>query len=186
MNTLNSVRYFVPFLLSALLTACGASDGYHKTAVPVSKPRAELQAEIHLTSPQSNLTYSKLYSEDYGKLLFAIVKDKGVQVIDNSKPESPNGLAFLNLQGIEDVVIEGDTFVTNQYADLVVFSRNKEKEVGRVNDLYDYQSYIELPNNVYWKSNVQIPDDHVVVDYEIEDNGDDKDDDDGFCFLFCW
>lgn len=184
MNKLNSIRYFVPFLLSALLTACGASDGYYKAAIPVSKPRAELQAEILLTSPLPNLTYSKLYSEDYGKLLFAIVKGKGVQIIDNSKPESPNGLAFLNLQGIEDVVIEGDTFVTNQYADLLVFSRSQEKEVGRVNDLYDYQSYIELPDNVYWKSNVQIPADHVVVDFEVEEN--DKDDDDGFCLLFCW
>lgn len=185
MNKLNSVRYFVPFLLSALLTACGG-EGYYEVAVPISKPRAELQAEIQLTSPLSNLTYSKLYSEDYGKLLFAIVKDKGVQIIDNSKPESPNGLAFLNLQGIEDVVIEGDTFVTNQYADLVVFSRSQEKEVGRVNDLYHYHSYVELPGGLYWKSDVQIPDGHVVVDYEIEDNGDDKDDDDDFCLLFCW
>lgn len=183
MNKLNSVRYFIPFLLSALLTACGASDGYYKAAIPVSKPRAELQAEILLTSALPNLTYSKLYSEDYGKLLFAIVKDKGVQIIDNSNPESPEGIAFLNLKGIEDVVIEGDTFVTNQYADLVVFSRSKEKEVGRINGLYDYQSYLELPSHLYWKSGVQIPEDHVVVDYEEES---DKDDDDDFCFLFCW
>ncbi len=162
---------------SALLVACGA-DTVDK-ATPITKTRAELQSEIFIDSSHPNTGYSRLYALD--NRLYATVPGEGVQVIDNSDPAKPKDIAFINLPGVEDVVIEGDTFVTNQYSDLVIFSISQQTEIGRVNNLYDYKDYIELPSNSYWAGTASVLQDHVVVGYELEEK-----DNENSCFIFCW
>lgn len=164
-------------LLSILLTACmGGSQDY---AVPTTKPRAEIQSDISLQAPVSGERYSRLYA--YGDFFFTTVKDQGVQIIDNSNPESPQPINFINIAGAKDLVIDGDTLVTNQYSDLVILSISEKKEVSRINDLYDYKDYLDLPNNTVWKS-ASVLADHVVVGFTIEK----KDDDDDLCLLICF
>ena len=158
-----------------LLTACmGAS---YDNAVPTTKSRAKLQSDIQLLQPVTGAGYSRLYA--YGDYLFATVKDKGLQVINNSIPENPEAVKFISIAGTKDVVIYGDTLVTNQYADLVIFSISQEKEVARINDLYDYKDYLDIPSNARWKAS-NILQDHVVVGFNIE-----EDDYNDFCF-FCF
>lgn len=171
-------------LITALcLVAIGGcvGDGYDK-ATPITKSRSDLQAEIYIDANRSNAShdsgYSRLYALD--TTLYATVKGEGVQVIDNSNPVSPKGLAFINLPGIEDVVIEGDSFVTNQYSDLVIFSISQQKELSRVKDLYNYQDYIELPRGAVWSVEGSLLKDQVVVGYELEEK------DNETCFIFCW
>ncbi len=158
------------------LTACGGAS--FDEATPITKSRAELKAEIFIDTPRSNPGYNRLYARD--TTLYATVPDEGVQVIDNSDPFAPKGIAFINLPGVEDVVIEGDTFITNQYADLVIFSISQQKEISRIENLYDYKNYIELPDRAFWIDGGSVLQDHVVVGYELEENNDDK-----ICFIFC-
>lgn len=158
------------------LVACGG--GSLDEATPVTKTRSELQAQISITSPRSDASYSRLYVQ--GNTLYATVLDEGVQVIDNSDSFHPKGQAFINLPGVEDVLIEGDSFVTNQYSDLVIFSISQQKEISRVENLYDYKDYIELPDNSKWVDGGSVLQNQVVVGYELEGKEHDS------CFIFCW
>ena len=162
---------------SLLLSACGAES--RDVAVPITKPRAELQSEVYLTKPLAGASYSRLYA--YGDVLFATVKDEGLQVIDNTNPSTPKATNFVSIPGAKDVIIDGDKIVTNQYSDLVVLSISQEKEVGRINDLYNYEDYIDIPRGVIWKK-ANILANHVVVGYEIETEDTDND----ICLLFCF
>lgn len=163
-------------LVLLMLQGCGAEAERDKAA-PVTKPRSELQSEVRMDKPVPNLQYSKLYRK--GNELYAIVKHEGVQVIDNSEPQSPTSIAFVHLPGVDDVVVDGDHFLANQYADLVIFSRTQQKEVGRVKDLYKFQDYIDLPSSTDWVHTDEVPEDHVVVGYTIGEKGD------ASCFIFC-
>lgn len=171
---------FITALCLVTIGGC-VGDDYDK-ATPITKSRSDLQAEIYIDPSRSNNSngsgYSRLYALD--TTLYATVKGEGVQVIDNSNPVSPKGLAFINLPGVEDVVIEGDTFVTNQYSDLVIFSISQQKELSRVKDLYYYQDYIELPSGAVWSGGGNLLKNQVVVGYELEES------DNETCFIFCW
>ncbi len=182
MHVLNLLSRIILVSCSILLAACGG-ESFQDPVEPVTKPRSELQAEIQLIEPQANLNFTRLYREN--QRLFGIAKDQGVQIIDNSEPDNPTAIAFMKMDGIEDVVIEGDTLVTNQYADIVVFSQSLQKEVGRISNVYDYQNYVVLPSGYYWPEDIIVPEGEVVVGYHIPAKEKEKSKN-GSCWFFCW
>ncbi len=145
-------------------------------AEPVVTPRHVLQQNVKITSWRNGLEYQRLYAKD--GFLFGVVIGEGVQVIDNTDPFQPKAINFVHIPGSHEVVIQGDTFIANNYADLVFFSLAEQRELSRIPELYSYRDYIELPPNTIWNEDYVMPENHVAVDYKIVEDDDDREKDD--------
>jgi hypothetical protein len=56
-----------------------------------------------------------------GKYIFLSEPLKGIHIIDNSNPSSPQNVSFINIPGNEDMAIKGSTLYADAYGDLVSF-----------------------------------------------------------------
>lgn len=56
-----------------------------------------------------------------GHYLFLSEPFKGIHIIDNSNPSSPQNISFINIPGNEDMAIRGNTLYADAYGDLVSF-----------------------------------------------------------------
>lgn len=157
-------------LSSLLLVAC------HDVAKPITKSRADLKSEIGVSSVKQGAPYSQIYS--YDQKIIVSVKDKGLEVVDNSDPLNPVHEEFINLPGAKDVVIHEGTLITQQYADMVFVSIDGKTEISRINNMYDFKDYLVIPDDAEWY-NIELGDDEVVIGYTLEEG------DHGTCFFFC-
>ncbi len=85
---------------------------------PVYKEKSEVYANIKSNPAQSITAPGKIYV--YGNYIFLNEVDKGVHIIDNTNPASPQVKAFINIPGNLDVTIKGNTLYADLYTDLVV------------------------------------------------------------------
>lgn len=152
-------------LIAPLLTACPyETHTYHESAYkPVLMTRENLENSIELKSPKEIQNYGKIYVK--GNLLFVNEKYEGIHVVDNSNPEKPNNIAFINIPGNIDISIKNDIIYADNAVDLVAIkydgntiqvvdrNRNVFPEYGTPDGLY-------LPNE-YSEGNR--PDNTVIV-----------------------
>jgi hypothetical protein len=71
------------------------------------------------SSPTALKSTGKIYV--YGDYIFVNEPDKGIHIIDNSKPASPRNIAFINIPGNEDLAVLNNTLYADSYGDLVAF-----------------------------------------------------------------
>jgi hypothetical protein len=107
--------------LPVLFTACvkdSCKKMYtYKYFVPVYKTKDEVRANIRSNSPKEIKNTGKLYT--YGNYIFLSEIDKGIHVINNSNPASPQKVAFIDIPGTLDLAVEGNTLYADLYTDLV-------------------------------------------------------------------
>lgn len=74
---------------------------------------------------------------------------KGIHVVDNSDPENPQKVAFIEIPGNRDISIKGNRMYVDNFQDLVVLDItdiNDVVEVSRVKSLYEFGDG-EYPEN---------------------------------------
>jgi hypothetical protein len=114
------------FLLPLLAATCLLFQGCLKDKLtqtysiltPVYKEKTEVYASIKSSAAKSITSPGKIYV--YGNYIFLNEVDKGVHVIDNSNPSSPQVKAFIDIPGNLDIAIKGNTLYADLYRDLVV------------------------------------------------------------------
>ena len=84
---------------------------------PVYRTKAEVRANIKSNAPKEVENTGKLYI--YGSFIFLNEVDKGIHVINNSNPSSPQNVAFIDLPGNMDIAVKGNTLYADMYTDLV-------------------------------------------------------------------
>lgn len=84
---------------------------------PVIEDRATVLANIKPSAPESLSRPGKIFL--YGSYLFINEVDKGVHVIDNSRPENPRNISFIKIPGNVDIAVKGNRLFADMYADLV-------------------------------------------------------------------
>jgi hypothetical protein len=109
------------FYLIGFLQGC-VKDSYQRTYTytyykPVYKTTAEVRANIKSNASQQIERPGKLYL--YGKYIFLNEVDKGVHVIDNTNPSSPQNIGFINIPGNMDIAVKENTLYADLYTDLV-------------------------------------------------------------------
>ena len=85
--------------------------------VPVYKTANEVRANIKSNAPKAVVNPGKIYIK--GDYIFLNELNKGIHVIDNSNPASPNNVAFIDLPGNVDIIIKNNTLYADFYTDLV-------------------------------------------------------------------
>lgn len=84
---------------------------------PVYKTTAEVRANIKSNAPRDIEQPGKLYI--MGSYIFLNEIDRGIHVINNSNPASPQRVAFIDIPGNMDLAVKGTTLYADLYTDLV-------------------------------------------------------------------
>jgi hypothetical protein len=85
--------------------------------VPVYKTTSEVRANIKSNAPEEISNPGKIVL--LGNYIFLNEIDKGIHVIDNSNPASPQNVAFITIPGNMDLALKGNTLYADLYTDLV-------------------------------------------------------------------
>jgi hypothetical protein len=146
MNTIKSFWLIAVCLF--MFTACNDEEGNNETAkfaVPIVKTLSEIRNSITVESAQPTQSDGKIYVTQ--NLLFYVAQESGIHVFDNSNPQNPQNMIFINLEGVHDIAIKGNYLYADNFVDLVVFDISDLNNISLVrtveNVLEFYPAYPE-------------------------------------------
>ncbi len=89
----------------------------YKKYVPVYMSLEELRSSVKSEPAQVLKKPGKIYMK--GNYIFVNEVDKGIHVIDNSNPSSPQNISFISIPGNLDLAVAGNTLYADSYIDLL-------------------------------------------------------------------
>ncbi len=125
------------FTIAVLLFACKdkTMSKYTYTAnVPIYMSFEDLRSSVKTENPKNLNEPGKIFHS--GNYIFVSEYLKGVHVIDNTNPTSPQNVTFISLPGNVDIAINGNTLYADSYTDLValdISDMNNIHEISRSN-----------------------------------------------------
>ncbi len=126
-------------LASCLRDTCEAEVEYIRYD-PIYVQAASFRTEIGPEAPRELENPGKIYA--YGDYLFINEPQQGIHLFDNSDPENPQAISFIEIEGNVDMAVQNGLLYADNYVDLVVFDiRNPEsiEMVGRTENAFpDY------------------------------------------------
>jgi hypothetical protein len=133
--------HYTAYLLSGLflLSACSSEhcDNVYIRFDPVYVSMEKVRKDIQMATPREMETTGKIYV--YQQYLFINEPEKGVHIFDNSSPNSPINLGFLEIPGNVDIAVRGNYLYADSYIDLVVFDLSNPEDpsfVQRVENVF--------------------------------------------------
>lgn len=163
-STLNGLILLLAILtgLSSCTDNCEKTRVY-RTTVAFQIGREQLKAGIQNAAPQEIENPGKIYA--IGNFLLINEVKKGLHIIDNTNPSSPQNVAFFKIPGVIDMAVKGNILYTDNYTDLVAFDISDVKnikEVGRKNNMFVngmvdgiswyYDPYSKIITDYAWKT----------------------------------
>ncbi|MFL5740032.1 MAG: LVIVD repeat-containing protein [Flavisolibacter sp.] len=126
-----SLSASVLLVCSVLLLSC-IKDSNQRTFhyvyyVPVYKTMAEVRANIKSNAAMAVERPGKIFT--IGRYIFLNETDRGIHVIDNSNPSSPQNVAFIDLPGNMDLAVKGNTLYADMFSDLVAIDISNPRAV---------------------------------------------------------
>ncbi len=132
------------FLLTLLLFSCG-DEVTQDFTVEGLRPvyiTAEIADSVMSLPPQPIDQLGKIYYKD--NLLYVGERGQGVHILDNTNPEDPVRMGFIQIPGNKDIVIKGNLMYADNYTDLLtidISDMNDVKEINRVENVYPPNSH---------------------------------------------
>ena len=139
------ILYSIVFLLFF-----GGSSATNKTAYKPIYISNEAAQVVSFESPRDVKTQGKIYIKDQWVFIGDI--NLGVHVIDNSNPENPNKIGFIQIFGNHDISIKGNIMYADNFEDLVAidFSNMQQPVITkRIEGVYTLESNRYPPNVPY-------------------------------------
>lgn len=156
---------FTLSLITVLFLSCNDDGGDSEfadyvVARPLVMSRAEFANSIDIVSPLPIDESGKIYA--YQNYIFINDNYKGVHVIDNSNPESPQKISFIKIAGNVDISIKENYLYADSITDLIVLDISDINNIQIVNRLENV-----LRENVVFPFEAQIFE-WGDIDYENE------------------
>ncbi len=120
----------------------------HQAARPISNP-------------------GKLYQ--YGSYIFINERYKGIHIIQNQDPASPQNIGFIQVPGNVDFAVRGDVLYVDNAVDLVAIDIHDLPQITVTKRIPNTFPALPAPDN--WGSEINlkgIPKDAVIVGWEIK------------------
>lgn len=135
----NSSVLILAFIIF-LLNACTHSEdlvteGYR----PVYIEKSAIYT-VYSGAPQPLINPGKIYL--YNQLVFVNERGRGVHVINNSNPSSPQKTHFIHIPGNYDITIRNNYLYADNASDLItihIANLNQVEVVNRIPQVYDIQ-----------------------------------------------
>ncbi len=141
-------------ILLFTIVSCNDNDMELVTvATPEIMTKSEFRKAVTIKSSQSIEDSGKIYA--YNNYIFVGDKNKGVHIIDNTDPKSPQPYAFIAIPGNEDISVKNNFLYADSATDLVVFDISVITDIKLIErledvfDVYDYQIPFEA-DRVEW------------------------------------
>ncbi len=141
------------FLQGCLKDTCRNT---YKIYMPIIKTLSEVRAEMVSSAPREIENAGKIYV--YGQYIFMNEPQKGIHVINNSNPASPQNIGFINIPGNVDLAVKGSFLYADSYSDIVVFDISNPVNVMPVKFMDNI-----LKNNGYFWGNHTDPDSVKII-----------------------
>lgn len=132
---------------------------------PVYLSFEDLRSAVKSDEVRDLVNPGKIYFKD--SYLFINEEFEGVHIIDNSNPESPQNIGFIEIPGNVDIAIKNNILYADSYVDVVaidISDINNPEEVNRVKDVLPYT--LPIHDNDYRIAEID-EEKGVVVDWEI-------------------
>ena len=114
------VLAIIPFFFqSCLKDTCEREVTYIKTT-PIYKTLSEIRSGIDMQGPRALEKPGKMYF--YDNYIFINEQREGVHIIDNTTPEAPANIGFIEIPGNVDIAIRQNILYADNYIDLLAIS----------------------------------------------------------------
>ena len=141
---------FLPLALIFVISCDPNDEDYEfvQVAIPQLMSKSAFRSSVEITVPQNIQEAGKIYA--YKDYIFVNDVNKGVHIIDNSNPESPQAIKYINIPGNEDISVKDDFLYADSATDLVVFDLSDVNNVSIVErledvfEVYDYNIPLEV------------------------------------------
>jgi hypothetical protein len=142
-------------------------SNYVDVTVPVIQSKTAMRNSIEVFPPQSTNANGKIYV--YENLLFYIAQNSGIHVFDNQNPASPQNLAFIKLEGVNDISVRDHILYADNFMDLVVFDISNAQDISLVNiqeDILNHYPAYPTEFNGYFQNTYPDNEDEFISGYE--------------------
>ncbi|MBW8199834.1 LVIVD repeat-containing protein [Flagellimonas abyssi] len=132
-----------------LFTSCSDDDSNgtyeeYLVARPLTMNRAEFANSVDVIAPRPMNESGKVYT--YGDYIFINDKYEGIHVIDNSNPNQPVKVAFIQIPGNVDISVKNNFLYADSLMDLVILDISDLDNITIVNRLENVlQDYVAAP-----------------------------------------
>ena len=134
---------------------------------PVYLSYEELRKAVKTTSATDLKNPGKIYFKD--GFIFVNEEMKGIHIIDNRNPRSPQNLRFIEIPGNVDLAIKNNVLYADSYVDMVAIDISdigSPKEVNRIKDVFPYLT--PKPENEDYRLASVDKEKGVVIDWEVK------------------
>lgn len=165
---MKTVRNISLFILFIFFNSC--MDEYTEVFTansPIYMSFENLRNAVKSTAATELENTGKIYFKD--GYIFVNEEMKGIHVIDNRNPASPQNLLFIEIPGNVDIAVKNNILYADSYVDLVaidISDISTPKEVNRVKDVFPYMT--PPPVNADYRLASVDKDKGVVIDWEIK------------------
>lgn len=161
------ITFFVSLIF---LLSCSRPERHYESSYEVVKmSRTDFENAVKITSPVKMKKAGKIYIKD--NYLFIGDTNSGFHIYDNSNPEKPISIAFLEMPGVTDIAIRNDVFYANQAVDLIAFKLDiDKKQVQILKRIKNTFPELESPD----RFDGYVKDDEVIVDWNEKGKSDEK------------
>jgi hypothetical protein len=143
------------FFLTAL--SCDKNDDADYEFIQVASPqlmsKAVFRSAVKIDAPKTIVEPGKIYV--YKNYIFVGDVNSGVHILDNTNPESPKAIKFIEIPGNEDISVKDNFLYADSATDLVVF------DISDINNV----AIVERLEDVFTVYNYDIPLEAQDVDY---------------------
>lgn len=156
------ILFSLNFLLFLSCTNDDSDDRYAEYIVarPLVMSKADFATSVTIVAPKPIEESGKVYT--YGDYIFINDKYRGIHIINNSNPQQPVKVGFINIPGNIDISIKDNYLFADSMMDLVVLDISDINNVHQVNRLEGV-----LYNNVFFPMEADLFE-YEDYDYDTE------------------
>lgn len=143
------------FFAIGFLTSCAntTSDDFTTTGMkPIYFTGGDWK-EVKTSEARSLQNLGKIYYKD--QMIYVSEVGQGIHIINNTDPRDPQPVKFIEVPGVHDIAIKGNTLYADNYLDLVAFDISNFDNialVNRVENMYpESQTYYPSDYNGYFE-----------------------------------
>ncbi|HSI90242.1 MAG TPA: hypothetical protein VK927_03955, partial [Adhaeribacter sp.] len=135
---------------------------------PIMMSRSQLEASISMKEPQPVSSPGKLYK--YGHYILINELYKGVHIIDNQNPASPQNVAFVQVPGNVDIAVKNNVLYVDNAVDLVALDLSDVNNIQAGSRIRNAFPKLLPPDGLTFNmEEAGVPKDAVIIGWKLKE-----------------